>query len=57
MNCATCTYCTTNSFDITSPGGFNAVSAEFTWCKVHDMAVELDNYCEDYQPEVSRGRA
>jgi len=57
MTCSTCQYCTTDSYDITSPGGFNAVAVEFAYCSVHGLSVELDDYCEDYQPEASRGHA
>lgn len=57
MNCSTCRYCGTRGHDITSPGGFNAMAVEFTYCNVHEMPVELDEYCDDHQPEVSRGHA
>lgn len=57
MTCSTCRYCGTRGHDMTSPGGFNAMAVEFTYCNVHEMPVELDEYCDDHQPIESRGHA
>lgn len=52
MTCATCKHCISISHDITSPGGFNQVAVEFRHCMVHDLPVELDDYCDDHSEKA-----